>query len=121
MDGRHPKLRRLALVLAAIVPGALIPMAAASEASAEPTSAASAAGAPVAVIVRAQPGHVADAEALAITLGGRITLDLSLIDGFAAQLPGDAVAPLAHAPAVSSVTPDRAAHMNDSGVTTDYS
>ena len=39
-------------------------------------------------------------------LGGRVTTDLAVVDGFAARLPADAVAALRATPGVTGVTAD---------------
>jgi serine protease AprX len=58
------------------------------------------------VIVRAAP-RTGDAAAEAVVAaGGRVGRPLSIIDGFVAEVPGDALAALAASPGVSSVTPD---------------
>ena len=69
------------------------------------SSPAAAATGVVAVIVReAAPGDLA--ERLVEVHGGAVTRTLSIIDGFAAELPAAAVARLASHPAIASVTPD---------------
>src|SRR5919106_3782596 len=58
------------------------------------------------VIVRAVPGtEVAAAEAV-VAAGGRVGHPLSIIHGFVANVPAEALPDLAAAPAVLSVTPD---------------
>ena len=48
----------------------------------------------------------ARAEALVISLGGQVTKDLSIINAFAADLPGRAIAPLAADPLVRWISLD---------------
>lgn len=59
------------------------------------------------VVVMGEPGRRTEAERAALALGGRITRRLDVVNGFAAELPASAVAPLARVPGVVSVTPDR--------------
>ena len=58
------------------------------------------------VIVRAAPGTGDAAAEAVVAAGGRVGRPLSIIDGFVAEVPGDALAALAASPGVSSVTPD---------------
>jgi serine protease AprX len=58
------------------------------------------------VIVRATAGHVQDAEAVVEAAGGRIGRELSIIDGFSATVPADAVATIGDSPVVLSVSDD---------------
>jgi serine protease AprX len=67
------------------------------------------------VIVVARPGRVAIAEAEVRRLGGRVTTQLPIIDGFTAYLPRAAAAPLVQSPAVLSVTPNRVLQPMSSG------
>jgi serine protease AprX len=60
----------------------------------------------VSVVVRGQPGGVETAERLVTGLGGRITQRLDIIDGFAAEVPQAALAAVAAAGEISSVTPN---------------
>jgi serine protease AprX len=67
----------------------------------------------------ASAGH--SAESAVTQLGGTVIRHLSVIDGFAARLPRDAVPTLAATPGVRWVSPDRTLHMEgqygqDSGV-----
>ena len=73
------------------------------------------------VIVMTAPSQGAAAEQLVRDAGGRITHMLSVIDGFIASVPRSAIAAVAAAPGVRSVTPDRPVHLEglygqDSGV-----
>jgi hypothetical protein len=65
----------------------------------------------VGVIV--QKGSAADQgpERAVARLGGRVTDALPIVAGFAATLPGWAVAKLARSPGVLAVTPDRRVHV----------
>lgn len=65
---------------------------------------------PQAVVVMAAAGQEAAVQRRAEDLGLRITRRLDLVHGFAAQGSAQAVARLGAAPAVVSVTPDRAVH-----------
>jgi serine protease AprX len=58
------------------------------------------------VIIRAAPGAAAAVAARVWALGGRVTRELPLIDGFAATVPPAAVASLRSDPAVHSLAPD---------------
>jgi serine protease AprX len=70
-------------------------------------------GAPTfAVIVRSTADAVASAERLVVSLGGRIDLQLGIINGFRATVPATALARLALAPQIWSITPDSPVHMN---------
>jgi serine protease AprX len=69
------------------------------------------------VIVQALHGQVGNAERAVVRLGGVVTRELSLVDGFAATLPGGAAAPLGHADGVKAVTPDRVLHLLGSAYT----
>src|SRR5690242_7183493 len=127
MDGRHTTsrrtraARRLTVAVGALLPAALLPIgASASVASAAPPPASATTAASERVIVRSPQGHLAEAEALVDTLGGTVTLDLSLIDGFAAQVPAGALEELARSPLDSSVTPDGSVHMNDDAFPAGY-
>ncbi|MGH8889499.1 MAG: S8 family serine peptidase, partial [Acidothermaceae bacterium] len=59
-----------------------------------------------AYIVQATAGQVAQAKADAIALGGRIGVDLPIINGFGVTLPGSALAALAGSSDVREVSPD---------------
>lgn len=88
--GRHPAaflagLFVLALLLPAVQSGRL-------------------AGALISVIVREAPGAGTLPEQLVESSGGSVTLPLPIIDGFAAELPHDAIARIAADPAVVSIT-----------------
>jgi serine protease AprX len=118
MDGKHTTFARFAVAVLAIVPAALAPIAGAAPASA---AVAPAADWSESVIVRVpSAGHLAAAEDLVASLGGRVTLDLSLINGFAADLPASRVSDLAASAEVSSVTPDASVHMNDAAFPSGY-
>ena len=63
----------------------------------------------VRVVVRLHPGGDADGARRAVAgLGGRVTRELPVVDGFAASLPGAAVRHLARVPQVAVVSADRA-------------
>jgi serine protease AprX len=61
------------------------------------------------VVVMGAPGRQAEAQRAVLALGGRITRRLDVVNGFAAEIPASAVARLAEAPGVVSVTADRKA------------
>ncbi len=76
----------------------------------------SALSAPVPLVVMAQPGADGAAAAAVVDIGGRVTRQLGVINGFAASVPAWAVGQLAGNPAVASATPDGSVHlMADSG------
>jgi serine protease AprX len=81
------------------------------------TSAASAAAGPVEpVIVRALPGAgLGAAEQTVRDLGGRVGLQLPIIDGFAARLSQQGIAALRSLPGVVSVEPDAPIRLSASG------
>jgi serine protease AprX len=58
------------------------------------------------VIVRAEAGRLHEAEVVVAAAGGQVGRELSIIDGFAAVVPGDAVPVLEQAPSVRSISPD---------------
>jgi serine protease AprX len=58
------------------------------------------------VVVVAREGRAAQARAQVEAAGGRVTRELPLIHGFAAVLPGDAVAGLRAGRLIRSITPD---------------
>jgi len=58
------------------------------------------------VIVQQVPGSATDVVALVEDLGGTVTGELGLINGFAAELPGSELDFLAGHPAIASVVPD---------------
>src|SRR5947207_15832176 len=60
---------------------------------------------PTPVIVRA-PGAIAAARTAVTDLGGRVTKDLSIVDGFAAQVPADTLPALRATKGVAAITPD---------------
>jgi subtilisin family serine protease len=95
---RHRRRLRLAVALCL----SLVLSAASVAATASPPQAS------VSVVVRAQPG--ADAAAVArfvtATLGGRVTANLAIFNGFAATLPAGAVSRVARLPGVAAVTPN---------------
>lgn len=99
-DGRP--MRRAASVLLAVVMVALT-LGAAMRMPGAPS---------VAVIVRSTADAVAGAERLVVSLGGRVDLPLGIINGFRATVPASALARLAHAPQIWSITPDAPVHMN---------
>jgi serine protease AprX len=73
------------------------------------------------VVVMTTPSRGAAAEKLVRAVGGQVTRELSVIDGFIAAVPGTAVSALAALPGVRSVTPNRPVHLEafygqDSGV-----
>ncbi|HUP83343.1 MAG TPA: S8 family serine peptidase [Candidatus Limnocylindria bacterium] len=95
-------MRRAVLVLLAVVVAA-VTLGAALRAPGAPS---------LAVIVRSTADSLASAERLVVSLGGRIDLQLGIINGFRATVPSAALARLAHAPQIWSITPDAPVHMN---------
>jgi serine protease AprX len=63
------------------------------------------------VVVRARSGHAARAAALVARLGGHVTRQLPIIDGFAATIPADRVAAVRNDPGVVSVSADASGHV----------
>ncbi|HET6815706.1 MAG TPA: S8 family peptidase [Mycobacteriales bacterium] len=63
------------------------------------------------VVVMTTPSHGAAAERFVRDAGGRVTHELSVIDGFIATVPRTVVSGLAAVPGVRSVTPDRPVHL----------
>src|SRR5438477_9876756 len=61
----------------------------------------------VSVVVRAQPGHEAVAEAAVTRLGGHVKLQLRIIHGFSASVPASAVHKLRNVRGLISVSLDR--------------
>ncbi len=61
---------------------------------------------PVSVIVQVEPGDLDRVRAAVMGIGGRVTIDLPIINGFAASLPATARAWLSDLPGVSRVTED---------------
>ncbi|GAC1657278.1 MAG: hypothetical protein NVS9B1_14630 [Candidatus Dormibacteraceae bacterium] len=64
------------------------------------------------VIVRAEPGAALALEHATVRLGGSITHELAIINGFSATMPAAAVTVLRGLPGVVAVTPDRAANFH---------
>src|SRR4029453_19251140 len=60
----------------------------------------------VAVIVRGQTGSVDVAERLVLDAGGTVGRRISIIDGFAAEVPIGEITVLNRSPEIASVTPD---------------
>ena len=99
---RRPRPRRLALLLAGVtVAGGLA--VAPSATAAVPTTG---------VIVREDPGAGNGPEQAVERLGGTVTLELGIIDGFAAEVPVTAVDDLAEIAGVASVSPDGTVKMS---------
>ena len=70
-------------------------------------------GAPsIAVIIRSTADAVAGAERLIQSLGGRVDLQLGIINGFRATVPSAALERLSHSDNVISITPDEPVHLN---------
>ena len=66
----------------------------------------------LAVIVRSTADGVAAAERLVVQLGGRIDLQLGIINGFRATVPPAALERLAGSEQIFSITPDEPVHLN---------
>jgi serine protease AprX len=99
----QPTRRALALGAAALAIAATMTLPAAR--------AAASSGPLVSVIVRESTGSTLDPDALAAAFGGRVTNRLDIINGFSAQVPASAVAPLARVPGILAVTPDSRGHL----------
>jgi serine protease AprX len=67
-----------------------------------------------AYIVEATPGHLAQAQRDVVRLGGTVTLELPIVNGFDAQLPADVAAALAGSRDVRVVTPDQVTSLESS-------
>lgn len=63
------------------------------------------------VIVRAFPQSRWNAQRSVKALGGRITRELGIVDGFAAAIPAEAIPALERSPGVMSVTTDATIHL----------
>src|SRR4051794_25561030 len=103
MDGRRSFLRRVTAAMLCVAPVALAP--AMAGATTHDHS--------VGVIVRARANRLDEVRHLVTTLGGKITLNLDIVDGIAADVPSDTLPLLAASSDVDSVTPDATVHMND--------
>jgi serine protease AprX len=90
---------------------AVIALAITVSAFAPVTAQAGGGAASVQVIVRGQVGRIAAAERVVRGLGGTIGLRISLIDGFAADVPSRALARVAASSDVASVSSDARVHM----------
>jgi serine protease AprX len=71
-----------------------------------PAAAAAHGGTTTRVVVRGQSGAASAVRAAIIAQGGRVTLDLPIIDGVAAEVPSTVLARLEHSPGVVSVSAD---------------
>jgi serine protease AprX len=91
----------------AVAGGACVTAAAAGPAA----GAARPAGPRTAVIVRGTPGAAAEIERFTTRLGGTVTRELPIVDGFAGSLPAAAVAALRARTDVLDVTPDASGHV----------
>ena len=113
MDRRARKQHGWAAVVAAaaIVAAGTTGSAAAAAPSTAGGSTCTAGAARTAVIVRGAPGAAAGLEHLTARLGGTVTRDLPILDGFAATLPAAAAAALRARPDVLDVTPDSTGHV----------
>lgn len=92
---RHPGLVG-ALAVSLLLGGLILPSAAATAAPDHL----------VPVIVRGQTGSVDVAARLVLDAGGTVGRRISIIDGFAAEVPSTEIAGLDRSPAIVSVTPD---------------
>jgi len=95
--------RRVALSACAAMFGTLFASAAVSAVSAAPHI--------LSVIVRANPGHEADAEQLVASVGGTVVRHIDLIDGLVAHVPDGALPVLSAAASVAEVTADSHVHL----------
>ncbi len=78
-------------------------------------------GAPsLAVIVRSTADSVAAAERLVQQLGGRVDLELGIINGFRATVPPAALDRLLNSDRINSITPDAPVHLNGVDPTLGY-
>jgi serine protease AprX len=92
---RHPGLMG-ALAVSLLLAAVILPPAAATAAPDHLVS----------VIVRGQGGSVDVAERLVLDAGGTVGRRISIIDGFAAEVPAGELSGLGGSPAIVSVTPD---------------
>jgi serine protease AprX len=105
------------MALASIAPLAHVPAAGTGSAGAVATTGPTTAGTlTIGVIVREAPGHGAEAIRSTQLVGGTPGVRLGLIDGFAATIPGAALASLRRAPGVLDVAIDRHVRMSSSSV-----
>jgi serine protease AprX len=95
----------LALVLAVI---AAVGLTAGPRSMAGPRSIV---GRTVSVIVRELPGAGAGPERAVRELGGTVGREISIIRGFVADLPADAISALTRMPGVFSITPNASVHL----------
>jgi Subtilase family len=93
----------LALALATIVAVGAAPKPSAASDSRE--------GSMVSVIVRRLPGAAAGPEHAVEALGGSVGRQISIVGGFVADLPAEAVDALKRVPGVFSVTPNASVHL----------
>ena len=115
---RSSRLPRVGLILVtAVTAGGLLqapPAAPTHQRKVDPILSARSAAHPDAryrLIVRETRPRTSDAESLIRSLGGRVTSELPVIDGFSALVPGSAVAGLTASPAVLRVWGDGLVHM----------
>ena len=95
--------QRPARVILAVVAALLLVLAAAATSSA---STVSYGGKPTSVIVVAGPGQMTSAVRSIEAAGGKVGTSLSIINGFQATVPADAMVDLAHADGVAGISVD---------------
>jgi serine protease AprX len=101
------------LLAVALLAGTITAFALIASSSAATSEAGSAL---VSVIVQRDPAAGNGPDRAVVALGGRITAALSIINGFAALVPADAVDDLETTPGVAAVTPDSKLTLSSSSV-----
>ena len=101
-----PITQRVRITSTALVAVALISLGVAGAAQAQGSSGSSKGQAKARVIVAFKPGSNAAARAAINSAGGRVVIDLSEVNGLAAELPAPAVAALRRNPNVEFVEDD---------------
>ena len=71
----------------------------------------------VKVIVQTTGAAASDVEQHVVQLGGQVTKQLPIVNGFAATMPGGAVAELAHLPGIRAISQDLPVHVQGSADT----
>lgn len=105
LPGRKARKLRRALVIIALCCGILPSTAQAGLLDAPPSSA------PVSVIVRQSPGAGEQPEAFVEAVGGDVSRQIGIIDGFEASIPASEMDALGEAPGVFSVTPNESVEL----------
>src|SRR5690348_15876201 len=104
------------LVIASVLTGTVAGVSAASSASSGASVDPGLRGlsGAVKVVVQTTGGAVASVEQRVADLGGTVTKQLSIIDGFAATVPGGKIAELAATQGIRAISRDRPVHVQGS-------